>query len=96
MYDSHFIDSSIIYEDKPVRNKEHPTMKPVKLLMRNIENSSKAGDYVLDLFAGSGSTLIACEQLGRICHTMELESKYCDVVIRRYEELTGNRAILIT
>lgn len=96
VYDSHFIDSSIIYEDKPVRNKEHPTMKPVKLLMRNIENSSKAGDYVLDLFAGSGSTLIACEQLGRICHTMELDPKYCDVVIRRYEELTGNKAVLIT
>lgn len=96
MYDSHFIDSSIIYEDKPVHNKEHPTMKPVKLLMRNIENSSKAGDYVLDLFAGSGSTLIACEQLGRICHTMELDPKYCDVVIRRYEELTGNKAVLIT
>ena len=81
--------------DKPLRNGEHPTMKPIKLCARAIENSSKSGDIVLDLFGGSGSTLIACEQTNRTCYTAELDEKYCDVIVKRYEEYTGQKAELI-
>ena len=70
--------------DKPRRNGEHPTMKPVGLLARAVKNSSKREDIVLDLFGGSGSTLIACEQLDRICYMMELDEKYVDVIVNRY------------
>jgi DNA modification methylase len=69
---------------KPNRNAEHPTMKPVKLVARAIKNSSKVGDTILDPFSGSGSTLIAAEQLDRQCYMMELDEHYCDVIIRRY------------
>lgn len=79
--------------DKPLRNGEHPTMKPIKLIAYQITNSSKRGDVVLDLFGGSGSTLIACEQLDRNCYMMELDPKYCDVIIKRWENLTGEKAI---
>lgn len=78
--------------DKPLRNEEHPTMKPIELITKAIANSSLMGDIVLDLFGGSGSTLIACEQTGRICYTMELDPKYCDVIISRWEKLTGQIA----
>lgn len=78
--------------DKPSRNGEHPTMKPIDLIGYPIKNSSKKGDVVLDLFGGSGSTLIACEQLGRRCMTMELDEKYASVILKRWEELTGERA----
>lgn len=78
--------------DKPLRNAEHPTMKPIELVTKAIANSSLMGDIVLDLFGGSGSTLIACEQTGRICYTMELDPKYCDVIISRWEKLTGQIA----
>ena len=81
--------------DKPLRSGEHPTMKPIKLCARAIENSSKSGDIVVDLFGGSGSTLIACEQTSRICYTSELDEKYCDVIVKRYEEYTGQKAELI-
>lgn len=67
-------------------------MKPIALVAKGIINSSIAGDKVLDLFGGSGSTLIACEQLGRACYTMELSPKYCDIIIKRYEKATGNKA----
>ena len=77
-------DSTTIYENRPISSPEHPTMKPIKLLARNIRNSSKSDDSVLDLFGGSGSTLIACEQLGRKCYMMELDPKYCDVIRKRY------------
>ena len=70
-------------------------MKPVKLCGRAILNSSKEGDIVLDLFGGSGSTLIACEQTNRKCYMMELDEKYVDVIIKRWEEYTGNKAELI-
>ncbi len=84
--------TSVINEDKPARRAEHPTMKPVKLLARLIRNSTHPGDSVLDPFGGSGSTLIACEQLGRVCYTMELDPRYCDVIIDRWEKLTGQKA----
>ena len=70
-------------------------MKPVPLIAYLVGNSSKEGDTVLDCFGGSGSTLIACEQLGRKCLTMELDPHYCDVIITRWEELTGKKAVLI-
>ena len=78
--------------DKPSRNGEHPTMKPIALCAKAIENSSHKGDIVLDVFGGSGSTLMACEQLNRKCRMMELDPKYCDVIIKRWEEFTGNKA----
>jgi DNA modification methylase len=79
---------------KPVANDLHPTMKPVELIERAIRNSSKSGDTVLDPFAGSGSTLIACEKTGRQARLIELEPTYCDVIIRRFEEFSGKRAVL--
>ncbi|MCL4844785.1 MAG: site-specific DNA-methyltransferase [Bryobacteraceae bacterium] len=79
---------------KPVANDVHPTMKPVELVERAIQNSSKSRDTVLDPFGGSGSTLIACEKAGRQARVIELEPKYCDVIIRRYQEFTGKPATL--
>jgi DNA modification methylase len=74
--------------DKPNKSEEHPTMKPVALCGEAIKNSSVRGNIVLDLFGGSGSTLIACEQLERICYMNELDPKYCDVIRQRYWKLT--------
>lgn len=92
----YFVDDrtqSTIWEfNKPIRNSEHPTMKPVELMAKAINNSSRKGNIVLDIFGGSGSTLIACEQLGRRCYTMEIDPKYCDVIIKRWEMLTGKQA----
>jgi site-specific DNA-methyltransferase (adenine-specific) len=82
--------------NKPLKNTEHPTMKPIPLIAKLIENSSKGGEIVLDLFGGSGTTLIACEQLGRKCRMMELDPKYCDVIIKRWEEFTGKKAVKIS
>jgi DNA modification methylase len=78
--------------NKPVKNDLHPTMKPVELVERAIRNSSKTRDIVLDLFGGSGSTLIACEKTGRRARVMELDPKYVDVIIRRWQEYTGEQA----
>ena len=78
--------------DRPKNSKLHPTMKPVELCSRGIQNSSKKNDKVLDLFGGSGSTLIACEQTNRKCYMMELDEHYCDVIIDRWETFTGNKA----
>lgn len=89
------IDSTVIYENRPKENKEHPTMKPISLMMRQIKNSTKKYDKVLDLFGGSGSTLIACEQLGRSCYMMEYDPKYVDVIIKRWEDFTGKKAVLL-
>lgn len=75
--------------DRPKRSLEHPTMKPLELVGRSLLNSSKKGDTVIDLFGGSGSTLIAAEQTGRTCHMMELDPKYVEVIIRRYQNLKG-------
>lgn len=72
--------------DKPKKNGDHPTMKPVPLIAYPIQNSSMSNCIVLDPFGGSGSTLIACEQTNRICHTIELDEKYCDVIVKRYIE----------
>lgn len=70
----------------------HPTQKPVELICRALTNSSKSDDVVLDLFGGSGSTIIACEKMNRSCKTMELDPKYCDVIIKRWEDFTGSKA----
>lgn len=81
--------------EKDRNNTLHPTQKPIALPARAIKNSSKKGDIVLDFFGGSGSTLIACEQLNRKCYMMELDPKYCDVIIKRWENLTGEKAVKI-
>ena len=81
------------FVNKPRVNDLHPTMKPVELVERAIKNSSKSKDIVLDPFGGSGSTLIACERLGRQCRTSELDPKYVDVIVKRWEDATGKKAI---
>ena len=86
------ISTTIINEEKPNVNDLHPTMKPIKLLARQIKNSSRMGEKVLDLFGGSGSTLIACEQLNRKCYMMEYDPVYVDVIIERWENFTGREA----
>lgn len=90
------IPNTVIYEDKPTKNDIHPTMKPVKLMARLIRNSTRQEQLVLDLFGGSGSTLIACEQINRKCFTMEYDPKYCDAILDRWEKLTGEEAERIT
>jgi DNA modification methylase len=79
---------------KPVVNDLHPTMKPVELVERAIRNSSKGRDTVFDPFGGSGTTLIACEKAGRQARLVELEPKYCDVIVRRWQEFSGKQAVL--
>lgn len=86
--------TTVIDFNKPSRNGEHPTMKPVGLFDYQIKNNTKGGDIVLDLFGGSGTTIIACEQNKRIGYSMELDPKYCDVIIQRWENLTGKQAEL--
>ena len=81
--------------EKPRESKLHPTMKPIELIVNAIQNSSKDDDIVLDVFGGSGSTLIACEQTNRKCFMMELDPKYVDVIINRWETFTGKKAELI-
>jgi DNA modification methylase len=80
--------------DKPKTNDLHPTMKPVELVCRALENSSKTKDIVLDSFGGSGTTLIACEKLKRKARLIELDPVFCDVIVKRWEEFTGKNAIL--
>jgi len=84
--------SDIWRYDKPVKSSEHPTMKPIELCIEAIKNSSKRGDIVLDLFLGSGSTLIASEKIERKCYGVELDPKYIDVIIQRWEDYTGDKA----
>jgi len=84
--------TTTIHENKPVKSELHPTMKPVALIERQIENSSKEYEVVLDLFGGSGTTLIACENKHRRCYMMEYDQHYADVIIKRWEELTGKKA----
>lgn len=88
--------STVLEFDKPTANEDHPTMKPVGLMAYLIQNSTKRGDTVLDVFGGSGSTLIACEETGRRCLTMELDPHYCDVIIARWEGMTGEKAVLLS
>ena len=86
--------STVWQIDRPMASREHPTMKPVNLCAKAIENSSKSGDIIIDFFGGSGSTLIACEQLNRICYMMEIDPVYCDVIVKRWENFTGQKAVL--
>ena len=89
------IPTTVIHEDKPLKNDKHPTMKPINLISLQVNNSSKKDEIVLDLFGGSGSTLITCEQLNRKCYMMEYDPVYADVIIDRWETLTGEKAILL-
>lgn len=85
-------DKSVLFYPKPNKSPLHPTMKPVGLLRNLILNSSKIDDWVYDPFSGSGSTLIACEQTKRNCLAIELDPEYCQIIIDRYEEVTGKKA----
>lgn len=87
--------TTVIDFNKPSKNDVHPTMKPVGLFDYQIKNNTKGGDIVLDLFGGSGTAIMACEQNGRKCYMMELDPHYVDVIIARWEEFTGQRAELI-
>ena len=86
--------STILECDRPKQSALHPTMKPIDLIARLVKNSSKENDIILDLFGGSGSTIITAEQLNRSCYSMELDPKYCDVIVKRWETLTNKEAIL--
>ena len=86
--------TTILEFDKPSRNGDHPTMKPVALFEYQMLNNTKGGDLVLDSFGGSGTTLIAAEKNGRVARLMELDPKYCDVIVKRWEEFTGKKAVL--
>lgn len=85
--------STVINFDRPTRSALHPTMKPVGLFDYQIKNSTKSGDIVLDLFGGSGTTIMACEQNDRNAYVMELDPRYADVIIKRWEEFTGDKAV---
>ena len=88
-------ESTIWHYDKPKKNGEHPTMKPIPLLCYPIKNSSAVNSIILDTFAGSGSTLMACQQMDRICYCMELDPKYASVIIRRYVESYGDENVFL-
>ncbi len=85
--------TSVLEFDRPNSSKLHPTMKPVELIARLVQNSSVVGDVLYDPFLGSGTTLIAAEQLGRKCYGMEISPAYCDVIVKRWENLTGKKAV---
>ena len=87
--------STVLEFDKPKRNGEHPTMKPVELFEKLVENSSRPGENVLDSFGGSGTTMVACEKLGRKAFLSELSEKYCDVIIRRFVNLKGSKDVFL-
>ncbi len=88
--------STVLREDKPNASEQHPTMKPVRLMARLIANSSRRDDIVFDPFGGSGSTMIACEQLGRQCRMIELDERYASAIIDRWETFTGRRAVKVS
>jgi site-specific DNA-methyltransferase (adenine-specific) len=90
-----FKNTSVWEFDRPTKSKEHPTMKPIELLAEILLNATERENLVLDTFGGSGSTLIACEQLNRKCYMCELDPHYCDVIIDRWEQFTGEKAVLI-
>ena len=87
--------TTVLDFNKPNRNGDHPTMKSVELIAYQLQNSTKQGDIVLDLFGGSGTTLIAAEHTGRRCRMLELDEKYADVIVKRYEAMTGQKGILL-
>lgn len=93
LWNSDRTQTTVLNFDRPSRNGEHPTMKPVELLAYQITNNTKGEDIVLDSFLGSGSTLIAAQKTGRICYGMELDPKYVDVIVQRYVDYTGNATI---
>ena len=84
--------TTVLEFDRPTRSSEHPTMKPVKLFSYQIANNTAPQGLVYDSFLGSGTTLIAAEQLGRTCYGMELSQQYCDVIVERWQNLTGEKA----
>ena len=88
--------ADVMHESKPNVSELHPTMKPLKLIARQIRNSSQPGEKVLDLFGGSGTTLIACEQMDRKCFMMEFDPHYADVIVDRWEKMTGEKAKLVS
>lgn len=92
---SNYTETTVLDEKKPTKDDLHPTMKPIPLIARQIKNSSRMHEKVLDLFGGSGTTLIACEQLGRKCYMMEYDPVYADVIIDRWEKFTGKKAVLM-
>lgn len=85
--------STVLEFDKPSVNAEHPTMKPVELFAYQIQNSTKRGETVLDPFLGSGTSIIAAEKTGRRCIGFELDEHYASVIVNRWEELTGDKAV---
>jgi len=89
------IPSTVIRENKPLKSELHPTQKPVNLILRMVRNSTRpqSADIVLDPFMGSGSTLIACEKSGRTCYGIELDPHYCDIIVKRWEDFTGQKAV---
>jgi DNA modification methylase len=94
-YAERYLQEDIWQFQRTLKNDLHPTMKPIPLIVQAIQNSSRSGESVVDVFGGSGSTLIACEQTDRTCYMMELDPKYVDVIIARWEKLTGLTAELI-
>ena len=88
--------TTVIREPKPAASDEHPTMKPVKLFARLIRNSTRPGELILDTFGGSGTAIVAAEQLGRTCYTVELDPRYCDVIVDRWQKLTNKQAVRIS
>lgn len=88
--------TTVLDFDKPQRNGVHPTMKPIALFDYQIKNNTKGNDIVLDLFGGSGTTIMACEQNGRRGYSMELDPRYVDVIIKRWEDFTGEKAVKIS
>lgn len=93
---TNYTETTVFDEKKPAKADLHPTMKPIPLIARQIKNSSRPGEKVLDLFGGSGTTLIASEQLGRKCYMMEYDPVYADVIIDRWEKFTGKKAVLMS
>lgn len=87
--------ASILFHDKPKRSSEHPTMKPVGLIEKMLKSSARSGDIIIDAFGGSGSTLIAADRLGMSARLMELDPKFVDVIVKRWEDFTGRKAELL-
>lgn len=87
--------TTVLEYDRPTKSEEHPTIKPVRLFGYQVANSTRRGAAVLDLFAGSGTTVIACEQLGRTAYVMEYDPRFVDVIINRWEEFTGQKAVML-
>lgn len=88
------VEPTILHASKPKKSADHPTMKPVELISRMLKNSTDVGDVVLDLFGGSGSTLISCEMLNRAARLCELDPLFVDVIVRRWQEFTGADSVL--